>query len=168
MAPRPEDTETLARDTVRALSRAGLRVVFAESLTAGLASALLAEAPGASEVLLGAAVTYANRLKEGWLGVSPSILAAPGPVSAEVALAMAEGALRLAEADLALSLTGWAGPEPGPDGQAAGTVFFGLAGRIEAPHVERRLFAGGRNEVRRGAALHALELLRRRALGLPL
>lgn len=166
--PHSGNAGSLPVATVRALREAGLRVVFAESLTAGLASALLAEAPGASEVLLGAAVTYAAHLKEAWLGVPASALADPGPVSAAVAEAMAAGALRLAEADLAVSLTGWAGPDAGPDGQPPGTVFLGLAAPDAPTHVERHVFTGNRAEVRRQAACRALDLLRRRALGLPL
>lgn len=160
------DAETLPMATARALAEAKLQVVFAESLTAGLASARLAEAPGASEVLLGAAVTYATRLKSSWLGVSPAALAASGPVCAEVAGEMAEGARRLARADLALSLTGWAGPDPGPDGQPAGTVYLGLAAPGAPTHVEHDHFAGTRAEVRQKAAHRALDLLRRHALGL--
>lgn len=162
------DAETFPLATARALREAGLWVAFAESLTAGLASALLAEAPGASDVFLGAAVTYSTRLKEEWLGVSPSLLAERGPVCAEVAEAMASGALRLTGADLALSLTGWAGPDPGPDGQPAGTVFLALASSSDPTHVEGRLFTGTRAEVRQKAAFRALDLLRRRALGLDL
>jgi len=162
------DAETFPLATARALREAGLQVALAESLTAGLAAALLAEAPGASEVLLGAAVTYATRLKREWLDVPASVLDERGPVCGEVAEAMARGVLRLAGADLAVSLTGWAGPDPGEDGQPAGTVFLALAERAGPVHVERRVFSGSRAEVREAAAHRAVDLLRRRALGLPL
>lgn len=158
--------ETFPEATVGALRAARQRVVFAESLSAGLAASLLAEAPGASEVLLGAAVTYADRLKEAWLGVPSTLLSAHGPVSEAVAAAMAEGALRLAGAELAVSLTGWAGPDPGPDGQPAGTVFLGVATHQQATRVEHQFFHGNRNEVRWRAAYRALDLLRRHALAL--
>lgn len=160
-----EGEATLALATLRARREAGLRVAFAESLTAGLASALLADVPGASEVLCGGMVTYSNELKARWLGVPREVLESVGPVSEPAARAMAEGVLARSGADLAVSLTGWAGPDAGEDGQPAGTVYFGLA-RVGAPTlVERRRFTGGRDEVRRKAALHALDLLRRRALG---
>lgn len=160
--------ETFSAATLRALREAGLRVAMAESLTGGLASAMLTDAPGASEVFLGAAVTYSSHLKEAWLDVPPSVLAEPGPVSEPSAKAMAEGALRLSGAELALSLTGWAGPEPGSDGQPAGTVYLALARSNGFIHVERQIFPGARADVRKRAAYRGLDLIRRHALGLPL
>ena len=153
---------SFAEVTLEALRHRGWRVAFAESLTAGLAAALLAEVPGASEVLLGSSVTYAEALKASWLGVPPELLAHEGAVSEACATAMAEGALRASGADVAVALTGWA--DAGGTGEA-GLVWAAIAGRGETRALRVRLpFA--RNMVRRAAAFLAHDLLRRRALGL--
>ncbi len=155
-----EDGRSFAAVTLDALRARGWRVGFAESLTAGLAAALLAEVPGASDVLLGSSVTYATALKHAWLGVPEEVLDA-GVVSEACARAMAEGARTATGADLAVALTGWAdagGGEPG-------TVWAAIAGQGETLAFCRR-FPFDRNQVRRAAAYLALDLLRRRALGL--
>ncbi len=107
-------------------------LAFAESCTGGKLASLLTEIAGSSEVFLLSAVTYSNQAKSTLLGV-PSVLlegpSAPGAVSAEVAIAMAEGALRISGSDLALSVTGIAGPGGGSDAKPVGTVHFGLARR---------------------------------------
>lgn len=157
--------DTFPAVVLDALRRRGWKVCFAESLTAGAAASLLAEVPGASEVLLGSAVTYASELKERWLHVPAAILEREGAVSEACARAMAEGALAASGADVAVSLTGYAGPEAGPEELEAGTVFACIAGQGPT-RVKRVRFPFGRNQVRRGAAFLALELLRRRALGL--
>ena len=151
--------------TVAALRARGWKVCFAESLTAGAAAALLADVPGASDVLLGSSVTYANALKERWLGVPPDVLEREGAASEACAIAMAEGALRQSGADVAVALTGYAGPSAGPGGLEAGTVFAAIAGGGPTRALMRR-FPFDRNQVRRGAAYLALELMRRRALGI--
>lgn len=160
------EDDTLPSVTVAALRARSWKVCFAESLTAGLAAATLAEAPGASAVLLGSSVTYANDLKERWLGVSRSVLEGDGPVSEACARAMAEGALASSGADVAVAVTGYAGPEGGTNGTPAGTFFAAIAGGGGPTMVKRRVVTyGGREEVRRGAAFLALDLARRRALG---
>jgi PncC family amidohydrolase len=156
--------DTFAGATLAALRTRGWKVCFAESLTAGAAAALLAEAPGASDVLLGSSVTYASGLKERWLGVPSALIETEGVASEACAIAMAEGALRASGADVAVSLTGYAGPGGGPEGLPAGTVFAAIAGGGPTRALMRR-FPFGRNQVRQGAAYLALELLRRRALG---
>jgi PncC family amidohydrolase len=157
-----EAGQSFAAATLDALRGRGLRVAFAESLTAGLAAALLAEAPGASDVLVGSSETYAEDLKRRWLGVPALVLATDGAVSVACARAMAEGALRTSGADVAVALTGWA--DAGGGGEA-GTVWAAIAGAGETRAIRQR-FPFGRNEVRRAAAYLALDLLRRRALGL--
>lgn len=159
--------DTLASVTVAALRDRGWRVAFAESLTAGLAASLLASVPGASDVLLGGAVAYANDLKADWLGVDPDVLREDGPVSAASAAQMAEGALRHSGAEIAISLTGWAGPEGAHVGEvyAACATSPAAGGRTQVVH-RRLLF--GRNAVRKAAAHLALDMLRREALGFPL
>lgn len=156
--------ESLPQVTVEALRRRQWRVVFAESLTAGLAAATLAEAAGASEVLLGSSVTYDDTLKTRWLGVSEETLEVESAVSEAAARQMAEGALASSGADLAVSLTGYAGPGTAPDGTPAGTVFAAIAGGGRETQVALQQLPFGRNAVRRAAAFLALDLLRRRAL----
>ena len=117
---------TAAR-VVAELSARGQTVAFAESLTAGLACARVAEVPGASVVLRGGLVTYATELKHELAGVDKQLLADAGPVSPETAAAMADGARRACGADWGLSLTGVAGPDS-QDGHPVGEVFLGLAG----------------------------------------
>ncbi|AKU91798.1 CinA family nicotinamide mononucleotide deamidase-related protein [Vulgatibacter incomptus] len=160
--------ETLAGATLAALRQRGWTVCFAESLTGGLASAALAAVPGASDVLLGSSVTYAESLKERWLDVPQDLLERHGAVSEACAVAMAEGALARSGADVAVSLTGFAGPDAGDDAHPRGTVFAAIAGGGGPTSVVRQRFLFGRNDVRRIAAHLALDLLRRRALGLRL
>lgn len=157
--------DTFPSVVLAALRSRGFKVCFAESLTAGLAASTLAEAPGSSEVLLGSSVTYAPELKQRWLGVPAELTGPETVVSEACARAMAEGALQASGADLAVSLTGWAGPGGGPDGTPAGTVCAAIAGAGPTRSLTRRL-PFGRPEVRLGAAYLALDLLRRRALGL--
>lgn len=144
-----------------ALCRAeGLRLATAESCTGGLIAALLTAIPGSSEVFERGFVTYSNAAKTGLLGVRPATLAAVGAVSEEVAREMAEGALRASAADLALSVTGIAGPGGGSAEKPVGLVWFGLA-RRGGTWAARRLFGGGRAEVREAAMRYGIELLRR-------
>lgn len=153
------------------LKRADCQVVFAESCTAGLASATLAENPGVSAHHCGSAVTYQNATKQAWLGVPADLLNPPGPgaVSEPVARAMAQGVLeRTANAGWSAAITGHLGPdaEPGMDG----LVWLAVARRVagEPPHViavEHRLPATAsgartiREERQRTAARLLLELL---------
>ncbi|MCG7423321.1 nicotinamide-nucleotide amidohydrolase family protein [Micrococcus sp. ACRRV] len=115
-----------ARAAVRALTTAGLTVATAESLTAGLVAARLADVPGASAALQGGVVAYQNHVKAGLLGVDAGLLTARGAVDAEVARQMACGARRAAGADVGVATTGVAGPEP-HQGKPVGTVFVGVA-----------------------------------------
>lgn len=166
--------DTFPARVLEAIRGRGWKVSFAESLTAGLVASTLAEAPGASEVLLGSSVVYDPSLKEGWLGVPAELIEREGVVSEATARAMAEGELKASGADVAVAITGWAGPGPGSDGQPAGSVWAALAlapqvagiapeGEIQTIAKFRRL-PFGRNEVRLGAAYFALDLLRRQAL----
>lgn len=118
---------TLAERLVSVLRSAGQTVAFCESLTAGLATATLADVPGASAVLRGGLITYATDLKAELAGVPPQLLAEHGPVSEPVAAAMAAGARTACGSDWAVALTGVAGPE-GQDGHPVGEVWLGIAG----------------------------------------
>jgi nicotinamide-nucleotide amidase len=149
----------------KALRDKGKTLAVAESCTGGRVGEMLTRVPGASDYLLLDAVVYANSAKESVLGVSPETLRAHGAVSSETAAAMAEGALRVAGADLAVSITGVAGPTGGTPEKPVGTVWFGLARRGEPTLTKHRLLPGGRDRVRTLAAYIALDLVRRAALG---
>jgi nicotinamide-nucleotide amidase len=148
------------------LAERGATLAAAESLTGGGFGARIAAVPGASEVFLGSAVTYALEAKRSVLGVSAEALDGPGPVSAECALEMAAGARRVFGADVGAALTGAAGPEP-HGGAEPGQVWVAL----EAEGVTHALgfrWPGDRGLVRRFAEQAALDLVRRHLLGLPL
>lgn len=142
----------------------GLRIATAESCTGGMVSAALTDVAGSSDVFERGFVTYSNAAKQEMLGVSAETLAAHGAVSEEVAREMAEGVLSHSAADLAVSVTGIAGPG-GSEFKPEGRVCFGLAMRGQETQVETVEFgARGRDKVRRAARDHALSLLAK-ALG---
>ncbi len=154
--------EELAAALVTACRALGRRLVLAESCTGGLIAGAITESAGASAVLERGWVTYSNQAKQEELGVPPATLEKYGAVSAETAAAMATGALAHAPADvdLALAVTGIAGPEGGSPEKPVGLVWFGLARRAGGPVlVEHHIFPGNRSEVRRATIRRGLELL---------
>ena len=160
----PRELYDLAARVIAGNAAAGRTVAVAESCTGGLVAAALTEIAGSSRVLDRGFVTYSNEAKQELLGVSPDLIDAFGTVSVAVAWAMAQGALRHSGADVAVAITGVAGPEGGSDGKPVGTVVFARAHRDDPPdaaHAEMKLLAaeGGRAGVRRQATLVALELL---------
>lgn len=142
----------------------GKRIATVESCTAGLVASLLTELPGASDYYVGGWVTYSNAMKVREVGVQPDVLEAEGAVSEGVARAMVEGALRESEADLAVSLTGIAGPDGGTPEKPVGTVWIAVGRRegavILVTKAERFQFPGTRAMIRDRAAKTALNLLR--------
>ncbi|WP_104042779.1 CinA family protein [Arthrobacter sp. ZGTC412] len=132
-------------------------VATAESLTAGMVSAVLADTPGASGMLQGGVVAYQNSVKENVLKVSPELLADVGSVDSGVAAAMADGARAALGADIGISTTGVAGPEA-HDGKPVGTVYIGVATGTGSTGFEY-LFSGSRAEIRGQACGAALERL---------
>lgn len=141
----------------------GLRIATAESCTGGMVAAALTDVAGSSDVVDRGFVTYSNDAKQEMLGVRADTLATYGAVSEEVAREMAEGALRHAHAQLAVSITGIAGPG-GSEFKPEGRVCFGLAGTGETTFVETVEFGAlGRGAVREAARDHALGLLMRGA-----
>lgn len=138
----------------------GLKLATAESCTGGLVGARLTEVPGASEVFLGAVVAYANEIKQALLGVSSETLGQHGAVSAECALEMARGARQALGVDVALSVTGIAGPDGGSADKPVGLVFFCATSEKETLAQEIR-FSGDRDQIRRYATVAALHLMRR-------
>ena len=115
---------------------------------------------GASDYLLLDAVTYANSAKTRVLGVNEETIRGHGAVSSEVAAAMADGAKRVSGADIALSLTGIAGPSGGSEGKPVGTVYLAIAGVDGATEVKHRLFGGDRFQVQTLAAYAGLQMVR--------
>ena len=144
------------RIAARCLAR-GLRVGVAESCTGGLVAASLTEAPGASAWFAGGVVSYAEAVKVAVLGVPAELLAHRGAVSAETARAMAAGARRLLGVDVAVSVTGLAGPD-GDGAHPVGTVFVGVAAPTGTAAAEHH-FPGDRVEVRAQACAAALAAL---------
>ena len=139
----------------------GLRIATAESCTGGMISAALTDVAGSSDVFDAGFVTYSNAAKQRMLGVSRETLDAVGAVSEDVAREMAEGALARSDADLAVSVTGIAGPG-GSEFKPEGRVCFGLAVRGKATATETVEFGAlGRAAVRQATVAHALAQIRR-------
>jgi nicotinamide-nucleotide amidase len=138
-----------------------LKVAAAESCTGGLLAAVLTEIAGSSDVFERGFVTYSNEAKQTMLGVAPAVLESFGAVSRETAEAMARGALARAPVDLAVAVTGIAGPGGAVAGKPVGLVHFAAASRSgELLPRERRYGAIGRTEVRCAAVAEALAMLR--------
>ena len=136
----------------------GLKLATAESCTGGLIAACLTEIAGSSDVVERGFVTYSNEAKSELLGVPPALIADKGAVSAEVAEAMADGALAQSHADAAVSVTGIAGPGGGTAEKPVGLVYLGACRRGGRPRHLRRVFPGDREAVRRAALVEALDL----------
>jgi nicotinamide-nucleotide amidase len=143
-----DEHEGRALDLGQLLRARGLRVATAESCTGGMISAAITSIPGSSEWFERGFVTYSNAAKRDMLGVAQALLDAHGAVSEAVAIAMAEGALARSEADVAVSVTGIAGPGGATPGKPVGTVCFGLARRGRIASAMTRQLAGSRAEVR--------------------
>lgn len=157
----PGELVALARRVISENVAAGRSVSLAESCTGGLVAAALTEIAGSSAVLDRGWVTYSNEAKQELLGVSPDIIDAFGAVSVACAWAMAQGALKHSNADVAVAISGIAGPDGGTAQKPVGTVVFARAirGSEEVEAEERRLDGSSRAEVRLQATLVALELL---------
>ncbi|WP_454280762.1 CinA family protein [Sphingomonas sp. Marseille-Q8236] len=159
----PRELVELADRVVTENRAAGRRVALAESCTGGLVSAALTEIPGSSDVVEAGFVTYSNQAKIGLLKVNPEVIETFGAVSTATAWAMAQGALAASEADVAVAITGVAGPGGGTAKKPVGTVVFAQALRNGDPEdvkAERHEFGDiGRGAIRLQAALLALELL---------
>jgi nicotinamide-nucleotide amidase len=153
----------LARRVIEENRRIGRTIALAESCTGGLVSAALTEIPGCSEVFEASFVTYSNEIKQNILKVSQDVLETFGAVSIATAWGMAQGALNLSHAHVAVAITGVAGPGGGSDLKPVGTVVFARAERGGSPEkvvADLRQFEdNGRSGVRLQAALCALELL---------
>ncbi len=164
----------MTASTIRALSRSlldlcrmrKLTIATAESCTGGLVAAALTEIPGSSDVVDRGFVTYSNDAKHAMLGVETSTLETFAAVSKETATAMAFGALEHADVDLAVSITGIAGPGGATPGKPVGLVHLAVAARDgRITHKECRFGAVGRNNVREQSVIEALKMLTEMARG---
>ncbi len=155
--PSEQDVIDAAKTVVAEAKDKGLRLSTAESCTGGLIGGALTAIPGSSSVVEGGVISYSNEVKMNVLGVSADDLHRVGAVSAEVATAMASGSRRLAGSDIAVSVTGIAGPGGAVPGKPVGTVWFGLADS-DGVKTYLRHFAGNREQVRIQTVLFALEL----------
>ena len=153
------DLARVSAECLRLLDRRGLTVATAESCTGGLIAAALTDHAGASRVMNRGFVVYSNDAKVELLGISPSVLDACGAVSEEVARAMVSGALHNTSVDVALSVTGIAGPGGATAEKPVGLVHIAAGRRRDAVRHERLLVEGDRVEIRMQAAVRALELV---------
>ncbi len=156
-----EGEADLAAILLEQARRAGVSLGAAESCTGGLVGARITAIPGSSESFAGGVVCYSNQLKMALLDVPAALIAEHGAVSEEVARAMAEGARTRLGVDMAISVTGIAGPTGGTEAKPVGTVWFGVAAE-GGTEVRRVIFLGSRAEIRERAAQTALYLLFRR------
>jgi nicotinamide-nucleotide amidase len=157
------DFDTLVADAASLLAacrQRGLKLATAESCTGGLIAAILTEVPGSSDVVERGFVTYSNEAKTGMLGVPAATIEAHGAVSEPVARAMVEGALAHSNADLAVAVTGVAGPGGGSPEKPVGLVHFGAIRRGDCPTLRERRFGDlGRRGIRLATVAEALALL---------
>lgn len=152
-------TVQLATSVLAACRAKGWRLATAESCTGGLVAAALTAIPGSSDVVDRGFVVYSNEAKTELLGVAAETLAAVGAISDETARLMAMGAVNRAGVDVAVSITGIAGPGGGSTEKPVGLVFLGVATRDDV-RSERHLFPGDRNDIRHAAMIRALEMLK--------
>jgi nicotinamide-nucleotide amidase len=159
----PPELIEAARKVLDANRARGRRVAVAESCTGGLVSAALTEIPGSSDVFEAGFITYSNEAKNRMLSVSTDVLETFGAVSIAVAWSMAQGALKASSADVAVAITGVAGPGGGSEKKPVGTVVFARAERGSDPGdvvADKKFFGDlGRGGIRLQAALCALDLL---------
>ncbi|MBB6735497.1 competence/damage-inducible protein A [Cohnella zeiphila] len=156
-----EEDIPLEEAVIRQLAQKRLTLALAESCTGGMIATALTAVPGSADVFLGGVVSYCNAVKKRLLGVPPELLegpGAPGAVSAETAAVMAEGARAAADADLALSVTGVAGPA-GSEGKPVGLVYVGLAERGKPARTDKLELSGDREGIRIRATKRSLHLL---------
>jgi nicotinamide-nucleotide amidase len=154
------DLETRAGEIIRLYSERGLKIVTAESCTGGLVAGALTAIAGSSAVLERGFVTYSNEAKIELLSVPAELIASVGAVSAETAAAMVFGALAHSHADIAVSVTGIAGPGGGSAEKPVGLVHFACAARDARPKlIEKRFGEVGRADVRQKSVEVALDLL---------
>lgn len=150
----------MSREVGTRLRKKGWTLALAESCTGGLIGDWITNIPGSSDYFLGGIVAYANKVKERQLGVPAAVLRRRGAVSRQAASAMARGARRLFGASVSLATTGIAGPMGGTSRKPVGLVYLALADGKRSV-VKEKFFTGGRLQVKKGAALWALQELKK-------
>lgn len=155
----PEDVRALAADVIASAIRCGVTLATAESCTGGLVAGALTAVPGSSAVLDRGFVTYSNSAKSSMIGVPADLIDTDGAVSESVARAMAEGAVSHSMADLAVSITGVAGPGGGSLDKPVGLVHFAAHDAAGSLHVMRRFGDLGRDQIRLASVRVALGML---------
>lgn len=161
-----DDGASLEEVVVREMTARGLTLATAESCTGGLIADRITDVPGASAVLSHGYVTYANSAKVSLLGVQDDSLARHGAVSEEVCREMVEGALKHSGADIAVAVTGIAGPDGGSDEKPVGTVFIGIAQKGKETRVLKQCHPRARKSFKRQVSQVALDQVRRLAMGI--
>lgn len=147
-----------AENLVALLRARGLTCATAESCTGGGVGSAITSVPGSSAVFSGGVISYSNEVKNRVLGVSQETLNTVGAVSSETAIQMARGARELTRADIAVSITGIAGPDGGSEEKPVGLVWFGIASEA-GERAEKAIFRGDRARIREQAVIHALGML---------
>ncbi len=150
--------QPIAEKLVKALTQQSLTIATAESCTGGLIAAAITDIPGASQAFRYGWVTYCNEAKQRLLNVPAALITQHSVVSEPVVLSMADGARKLAQADLAIAVSGNAGPTAAPDEPPVGTVCIAVKAREKAQAVTLSLPGLSREEFRRVVTVHALEL----------
>ena len=164
MVPTDEELLELARRVGAACRDGGLRIGTAESCTGGLVASVITEVPGSSDYFSGGFVTYSNDLKTGLVDVPAEVLEAHGAVSAQVARAMADGARRRLAVDVAVAVTGVAGPDGGTAAKPVGLTYVAVAD-ADGDDVRRHVWDSDRTGNKRLSAAAALDLVLARLSG---
>ena len=152
-----------ATETIEACKSAGLMIATVESCTGGLVSGALTAVPGSSDVVERGFVTYSNEAKNELVGVPLQLIEAYGAVSAEVARAMAQGGVERSNAQIAVSITGIAGPSGGTETKPVGLVHFGCFRKGGEVALYHEIYDGDRDAVRQASILQALAMIREAA-----
>ena len=158
MAPTDEELLDLAERVGATLRARGMTLATAESCTGGLVAHLITEVPGSSDYFPGGIVTYADRVKTAMVDVQAGVLSAHGAVSAQVAVAMAEGARSRLGVDIAVAVTGIAGPDGGTEAKPVGLTYVAVAD-AQGDDVRRHVWAADRSGNKRSSASSALSLV---------
>lgn len=154
-----QDIDKITQELSQMLKSKGFKLVTAESCTGGGLSYYLTNLPGSSNWFERGFVTYSNSAKEECLGVNPEILTQFGAVSDETAKAMAEGALRHAQAEVSVAITGIAGPDGGSKDKPVGTVWIACAGISKKTLSQMNVFSGNRLNIREQSIEQAIKNL---------
>jgi nicotinamide-nucleotide amidase len=153
------DARALSRSLLDLCRMRKLTIATAESCTGGLVAGALTDIPGSSDVIDRGFVTYSNEAKTELVGVPADLIAHHGAVSVHVAREMAAGALKRSKADVAVAVTGIAGPGGGSEAKPVGLVYLAVARRGSEPAIERHQFHGNRAAIRQATVERALEML---------